>query len=240
MGLEHLIHLPWGMKVVSIVKDVWTQLVLADFNDSIRGRPDQWTEKLIAEVYKLKLKGEGMIKTEDFTGSYFDGKRNVRIGWKLEQCTDKVDLLPLLQFLVPIFYPERQNRALLALASTIIASWKGIKVINWAKMLHVVITRQIAVMKTGSFTWISVYLSHLYAHKKCFTPSEFIEWKLHLAYLENGESDPHADSAPNSEDDSDEEKIEDSDQDTVILPRVSRSATKLISQVKLGNPGGIR
>lgn len=72
----------------------------AQYKDTIEGRPDQWTEKLIAEVYRLKAKGDSMLKSKDSIGPNFEGKRNVRVDWKLEQHVHKTILLSSLQILI--------------------------------------------------------------------------------------------------------------------------------------------
>lgn len=77
-------HAPWRMKLTSIVEDVWIESVPTGLKDTIRGRVDQWSEQLIGEADLLKAKGDGMLIIK-----YLEGKRNVRIGWRLKQCSDK-------------------------------------------------------------------------------------------------------------------------------------------------------
>lgn len=106
--------------------------------------------------------------------TYFAAHLRVRqTGWRIEHCRDR-EVRRLFEFLNPILHPKRP---LLTVAITIVASFKGRVSIDWAMVLHDLIQKHVAQLeRIPSFSYVSPFLFHVYAHSGCLSTSKNIYW----------------------------------------------------------------
>ncbi len=85
MGLEDLLTIPWDITKRSYVKDfVKNALVVDLFKDEVRGRPEQWTVKIVGAAFGCPTKGKLFVsKKPEYLDWLFQGRRNPKHGWNI-------------------------------------------------------------------------------------------------------------------------------------------------------------
>lgn len=109
--------------------------------------------------------------------TYFAAHLRVRqTGWRIKHITDR-EVRHLFEFLNPILHPERPGQISLTMAITIVASFEGRVLIDWAMVLHDLIQKHVALLeRIPLFSYACPFLFHVYAHSGCLSASENIYW----------------------------------------------------------------
>jgi hypothetical protein len=109
----------------------------------------------------------------------------------------------VLEFLVPIFYPEKPNRVTVTLGNTIFGSLSEEQAVDWDRIVRYVVCKLVAGVGKTKGSPISPFLYHLYKHEGLLKPVEETEWKTQEALLKYGESG--SDSEPETQQESSSE-----------------------------------
>src|SRR6202161_2067797 len=84
----------------------------------------------------------------------------------------------MLEFLMPILYPEKPKRISLTMANTLFGALSGVRPVNWGLLIHEVVGRAIPNIGRKP-SYLSPFILHLYKHYECIKPEE--EDKLNIA-----------------------------------------------------------
>ena len=77
----------------------------------------------------------------------------------------------MLEFLLPILYPEKPKRISLTMANTLFGALSGARPVNWGLLIHEIVGRAIPSIKKKP-SYLSPFILHLYKHYDCIKPEE--------------------------------------------------------------------
>ena len=124
MGCRQLALKPWGFKDERMIREIMGG-ASNEFDNSLRGRPDQWTEDVWRAVYEFKKEGGGYANRKDeYINGKFEGPPNPKDGYAVDDCIDDRERR-LLRFLVPVLHPEKPTRVTITLGNTIFGALTG-------------------------------------------------------------------------------------------------------------------
>ena len=87
--------------------------------------PEKWTVKEWKKVYGFRRGGEGMAsRTDRFIDGMFSGRVNPKDGYAVADCKDP-RVKRVLEFLVPLLYPEKPTRVTITVGNTIFGALSG-------------------------------------------------------------------------------------------------------------------
>jgi hypothetical protein len=209
MGCSGLLEKPWSFKDDRIVREL-LDVVSNEFDNAIRAIPTRWTEECWREVYNFSTGGGGMAgRKDEYVKDCFQALPSPKDGYAIEDCTDARHRR-VLEFLVPILYPEKPNRITVTMDNTVFGALNGGRKENWARIIANLIIQLAARVGKSRASPICPFLYHLYERKELLKPEEEKSWKIQEAmmkYGESGSSDEDG-SGSGSDDESEEEEEE--------------------------------
>ena len=109
---------PWGLWMEDMVVEL-----LGDkdnrWHGTVHQAPEKWTAKEWRKVYDFGRGGEGMAsRTDRFIDGMFSGRVNPKDGYVVVDCKDP-RAKKVLEFLVPLLYPEKPTRVTITVGNTI-------------------------------------------------------------------------------------------------------------------------
>ena len=115
---------PWGLRMEEMVAEL-----LGDkdnrWHGTVRQAPEKWTEKELRKVYGFVREGEGMAsKTDRFIDGKFFAWVNSKDGFAVSECKE-ARARRVLEFLVPLLYPEESTRVTIIVGNTIFGALSG-------------------------------------------------------------------------------------------------------------------
>ena len=124
IGCHEVMGKPWGLRMEDIVVELlgdkenrWKRIN--------RQAPEKWTVKEWRKVYGFARGGEGMAsRTDRFIDGMFSGRINPKDGYAVVDCKDP-RARKVLEFLVPILYPEKPTRVTITVGNTISGALSG-------------------------------------------------------------------------------------------------------------------
>ena len=126
---------PWGLRMEEIV----AELIGEKDNrrdGTVRQAPEKWTAKEWRKVYNFGRGGEGMAsRTDRFIDGMFSGKVNPKDGYAKADCRDP-RVRRVLEFLVPLLYPEKPKRVMITVGNTIFGALSGKRLVDWGIVAH--------------------------------------------------------------------------------------------------------
>ena len=106
----------------------------------------------------------------------------------------------LLEFLIPILYPDKPTQVTVTMANTIFGALAD-KVVDWSKVLTSVVLRLLSNLGKNKTSPLSVYLLHLYQHRELLTAEELTDYNTGMVMLEyNCEVEPDPETLDSEED----------------------------------------
>lgn len=142
-------------------------------------------------------------KKDDCTRGKFAQKLDAKYGYYVKDCKDKRERR-VLAFLVPILSPEKPYNVTLTLATTILLSFSGERVVDWGSIIGEVVHKLATATKRGQPSYIGPFLYHLYEHGNLLTEEETVQWAGHQIMRELQTTDSEPDLGP---DESKEEEV---------------------------------
>ena len=95
------------------------------WHGTVRQAPEKWTAKEWHKVYGFGRGGEGMASRMDwFIDGMFSGRVNPKDGYAVVDCKDP-RVKRVLEFLVPLLYPEKPTRVTITVGNTIFGALSG-------------------------------------------------------------------------------------------------------------------
>ena len=201
---------PWGLQMEDLVVEL-----LGDKDNRCHGTVSQalekWTAKEWRKVYGFAREGKGMAsRTNRFIDSKFSGRVNPKDWYTVVDCKEP-RARKVLEFLVPLLYPEKATKVTITVGNTIFGALSGERPVDWGVVVKDLVQRLLSRMGRSKATPICPYVFHLYHSHELLLPVEKKEYRIKEALLKHnveseGEEDPE-----NPEDSDEEESLDDSE-----------------------------
>ena len=120
IGCIGLLNKPWTVKMVR-------ELIVGapnQYEGTVRARPETSDAGRWREAYGFNAGGEGFAsRTDKFIGGKFRNATNPKDGFAIADCEDSRSKR-VLEFLIPIFYPEKPTRVTVTVGNTsLVVCW---------------------------------------------------------------------------------------------------------------------
>ena len=124
MGCEGLLLEPWALKNKAMVQEFQGKRS-NEWEGTIRRLPEQWMANLWAEVYSFWKEGRIRAQRIDtWINRKFDSSINPKDGYVVSDYVDPKERR-VLEFVVPILYPEKSGRVTKEIGNTIFGALSG-------------------------------------------------------------------------------------------------------------------
>ena len=211
IGCHGFMGRPWGLQMEDMVVEL-----LGDKDNRWHGTvcqaPEKWTAKEWRKVYGFARGGEGMAsRTDRFIDGMFSGRVNPKDGYAVVDCKEP-RARKVLEFLVPLLYPEKPTRVTITVGNTIFGALSGERPVDWGIVVKDLVQRLVLGMGKSKATPICPYVFHLYHSHELLLLAEK-EYRTKEALLKynvesEGEEDPESLANPEEEESSDDSECE--------------------------------
>ena len=195
IGCHGFVGKPWGLRMEDLVVEL-----LGDkdnrWDGTVRQAPEKWTAKEWRKVYGFGRGGEGMAsRTDRYIDGMFSGRVNPKDGYAVADCKDP-RAKRVLEFLVPLLYPEKPTRVTITVGNTIFGALSGERPVDWGVVVKDLVQRLLSGMGKSKATPICPYIFHLYHSHELLLRAEKKEYRIQEAFVKhNVESDKDEDPA---------------------------------------------
>ena len=177
----------------------------------VRQAPEKWTAKEWRKVYGFAREGEGMAsRTNRFIDGKFSGPVNPKDGYAVIDCKEP-RARKVLEFLVPLLYPEKPTRVTITVGNTIFGALSRERPVDWGVVVKDLVQRLLTGMGRSKATPICPYVFHLYHSHKLLLPAEKKEYRIKEALLKHNVESEGEEELENPEDLDEEESSDDSE-----------------------------
>ena len=130
------------------------------------------------EAYGFSAGGEGFAsRTDKFIGGKFRNAANLKDRFAIADCEDS-RAKRVLEFLIPILYPEKPTRVTMTVGNTIFGALLGERKVDWGILLQVVVAKLVDGVRKFKATPIGPYLFHLYVGQELLNGEEMVAYKI--------------------------------------------------------------
>ena len=174
----------------------------------VRQAPEKWTAKEWRKVYGFGRGGEGMAsRTNRYIDGMFSGRVNPKDGYAVADCKDP-RVKRVLEFLVPLLYPEKPTRVTIMVGNMIFGALSGERPVDWGIVVKDLVQRLLSRMGKSKATPICPYIFHLYHSHELLLPAEKKEYRIQEALVKHNmeseeDEDPASQASPDEEGSSD-------------------------------------
>ena len=177
IGCHGFIEKPRGLRIGDLVAEL-----LGDkdnrWDGTMRQTPERWTAKEWRKVYGFGREGEGMAsRTDRFIDGMFSGRVNPKDGYAVVDCKDP-RVKRVLEFLVPLLYPEKPTRVTITVGNTIFGALSGERPVDWGIVVKDLVQRLLSRMGKSKATPIYPYVFHLYHSHELLLLAEKKEYRI--------------------------------------------------------------
>ena len=179
IGCIGLLNKPWTVMEEKMVREL---IVGApnQYGGTIRAWPETWDAGRWREAYGFSARGEGFAsKTDKFIGGKFRNAANPKDGFAIADCKDS-RAKRVLEFLVPILYPEKPTRVTVTVGNTIFGALLGERKVDWRILLQAVVAKLVDGVRKFKAMPIGPYLFHLYMGQELLNREEMVAYKIGL------------------------------------------------------------
>ena len=161
IGCHGFMGRPWGLQMEDMVLEL-----LGDKDNRWHGTlcqaSEKWTAKEWRKVYGFGRGGEGMAyQTDRIIDDMFSGRVNPKDGYAVVDCKDS-RAKRVLEFLVPLLYPEKPTRVTITVGNTIFGALSRERLVDWGIVVKDLVQRLLSGMRKSKATRICPYVFHLY------------------------------------------------------------------------------
>src|SRR5579875_1743502 len=232
MGCEGLILEPWAVKSEEMVKE-FQKARSNEWDGTIRRDPDNWSPDLWADVYGFKKEGRARCsRMEPWINGKFRLDIDAKDGHAVCDCIDPRERR-VLEFVVPILYPEKPNRVTKEIGNTIFGSLSGKVKIKWGQLIYDIVSKLVSVLSSRKTTPLGPYLYHLYGRYGCLRKEEQETLKAARDCMELGVTDEESEGEPEEEEGSDRGSLS-PEEKTAAVETPPRSRLKTSFRVPKG------
>jgi hypothetical protein len=155
IGCIGLIRRPWNVKSDEMIQEL-VGGVPNQYELTVRGRPVSWTEEVWAEVYGFGKSGVGLASRSDkqSTGKFHNPAHN-KEGYAISDCRNDRHRR-VLEFLIPILYPEKPTRVTVTVANTIFGAFED-RMVHWGKVIASIVAKLADHVSRSKYSPISPY-----------------------------------------------------------------------------------
>ena len=224
IGCHGFLGKHWGLRMEEMVaeligeKDNW-------WDGTVRQAPEKWTAKEWRKVYNFERGGEGMAsRTDRFIDGMFAGRVNPKDGYAVADCKDP-RVRRVLEFLVPLLYPEKPTRVTITVGNTIFGALSGKRPVDWGVVVKDVVQRLLFGMGKSKATPICPYIFHLYHAHELLLTAEKKEYRIQEALVKHN-IESEEDDDPASPVNPDERESSDDSEGKSLTPSKIREIQK--------------
>ena len=138
----------------------------------MRQDPDMWIAAAWHKVYNFPICGEDMVTRGE---KFMEGKSihppHSKDRYPLPDCKD-LRARRMLEFLIPILYPEKPARVTITIGNTIFGAYTSERVVDWALVVKDIVRRLLTGIGKSKSTSICPYLLHLYYIHNAIQPKD--------------------------------------------------------------------
>ena len=151
IGCHGFLGKPWGLRMEEMVAELIGEKDNR-WDGTVRQAPKKWTAKEWRKVYNFGRGGEGMAsRTDRFIDGMFCGKVNPKDGYAVADCRDP-RVRRVLEFLVPLLYPEKPTRVTITVGNTIFGALSGERPVDWGIVVKDLVQRLLSGMGKSKAT----------------------------------------------------------------------------------------
>jgi rRNA processing protein Krr1/Pno1 len=184
IGCAGLFRRPWIVKNDRMIQELVVG-VSNQYQLTVRGRPVTWTDELWSKVYEFRPRGAGLAsRTDKFATGKFKNAAHAKEGYAISDCIDGRQK-QVLEFLIPILYPEKPTRVTVTVANTIFGAMEG-RPVYWGKVIGAVVAKLAANMSKAKTSPIGPYIFHLYHFSELLSAAEIVEYNTGMEILRYG------------------------------------------------------
>ena len=179
MGCLGLYERPWSLKSDEMVQELVSGPP-NQFEKTLRGHPPDWTADMWADVYGCAKSGHGLGSRKDKqVHEMFHHGISSKDGFSVSDCKNARHRR-VLEFLVPILYPEKPTRVTITIANTIFGAL-GERKVSWGVVIQGAVSKLAeGILSRGRTSVISPYLFHLYKFYDILTVNELCAYNSAL------------------------------------------------------------
>jgi hypothetical protein len=153
IGCGKLWDLPWRYSDDFMVNEVALQQLVM-WPDTIRGRSEKWTSKLLAQKWGLSLEGKDLpARKVNLAEKYFEGRPSGGDGWKLTDCRHQ-EFREVLEFLIPLLNPNKPKRVTVGVASAVVDCLINNEKYSQARIFEERIKNQVVKLQTVRVSFV--------------------------------------------------------------------------------------
>ena len=212
IGCHGFLGKPWGLRMEDLVAEL---LGGKDnrWDGTVRQAPEKWTMKEWRKVYSFGRGGEGMAsRTYRFIDGMLFGRVNPKDGYAVADCKDP-RVKRVLEFLVPLLYPEKPTRVTITIGNMIFGALSGERLVDWAIVVKDLVQRLLSGMGKSKATPICPYVFHLYHSHELLLPAEKKEYWIQEALVKHNveseeDEDPASPTNPDKEESTNDSECE--------------------------------
>ena len=140
IGCIGLLSKPWSVKDERMVREL-TMGAPNQYEGTVRARPESWDVEKWREAYGFSAGEEGFAsRTDKFIGGKFRNAASPKDGFAIADYEDS-RAKRVLEFLIPILYPEKPTRATVSVGNTIFGALLGERKVDWGIVLQAVVAK---------------------------------------------------------------------------------------------------
>ena len=225
IGCHGFIRKPWGLRMEDLVVEL-----LGDkdnrWDGTVRQALERWTVKEWRKVYGFGREGEGMAsQTDRFIDGMFSGRVNPKDGYAVADCKDP-RVKRVLEFLVPLLYPEKPTRVTITIGNTIFGALSGERPVDWGILVKDLVQRLLSGMGKSKATLICPYIFHLYHSHELLLLAEKKEYRIQEALVKHNVEFEEDEDSLSPANPNEEESLDDSDECESLTPSEIREIQK--------------
>ena len=212
IGCHGLMGKPWGLQMEDLVVELLGEKDNR-WHGTMRQAPEKWTAKEWWKVYGFAREGKGMASwTDRFIDGKFSKRVNPKDGYAVVDCKEP-RARKVLEFLVPLLYPEKPTRVTITVVNTIFKALSGERPVDWGIVVKNLVQRLLSGMGRSKATPICPYVFHLYHSHELLLLAEKKEYRIKEALLKHNveserEEDPESPVDPDEEESSNDSECE--------------------------------
>ena len=124
IGCVGLLNKPWNIKDKGLVKEL-VEGAPNQFDHTVQCKSEKWTPLVWREIYGFKPETYGWASRIDkYIVGQFSKSVNPKDGYAVSDCDD-FRAKQVLEFLIPILYPEKPTRVTVTVGNTIFGALLG-------------------------------------------------------------------------------------------------------------------
>ena len=212
IGCHMFMGKPWGLRMEDLVVEL-----LGDkdnrWDRTVCQAPEKWTAKEWRKVYGFGRGKEGMAsRTDRFIDGMFSGRVIPKDGYAVVDCKDP-RVKRVLEFLVPLLYPEKPTRVTITVGNTIFGALSRERLVDSGIVVKDLVQRLLSGMGKSKATPICPYIFHLYHSHELLLPAKKKEYRIQKALVKHNveseeEEEPGSPANPDEEESLDDSECE--------------------------------